>query len=325
MSRIVTIGSATQDIFMLDCDDFEGYTIDEGTSIFGKITIGSKIDIDKVIFDVGGSGTNAAVTFARYGHETIFMGNIGKDAPGDAVLACLDKENIDSSYVEFVDGQTGVSVVLIDVRRAERTNLAYRGASNSFHNLDPEDLESIQPDWIYVTSLRGDMELLLKFFEKAHELGAKVMFNPGAQELQKIKKLVGLLDLVDILLVNKEEAAQIVPGVLLMELASHLANYCPIVLITDGIMGALATDRKQTYRLGVYEQKTLRDRTGAGDAFGSGFLAKWADGASFKDSLIYAAANASKVTQRYGAKAGIMTGQEILHPMTIQEVKDNAK
>lgn len=322
MSRIVTIGSASQDIYMIDCDDFESVPLDR-LSIFGKMVVGSKIDIDKVSYEVGGSGTNTAVTFARYGHETIFMGNLGRDAAGEAVLECLDRENIDSSYVEIInDGQTACSVVLLDARSAERTILAYRGVSASFRNLDPDDLDDIHPDWLYVTSLRGDMDMLLAFFEKAQSLGAKVMFNPGDQEIEHLSKLVGLLDLVDVLIVNKEEAARIVPGVILAELVDRLANYCPIVIITDGTMGAIATNRttKETYRFGVYEQDRLRDRTGAGDALGSGFLAKWADGGSFEDSLIFAAANASKVTQHYGAKSGIITCDEDLHPMPIQAI-----
>ncbi len=320
MSRIVTIGSALQDIYMLDRDDFEGVELNDDLSIFGKMAVGSKIDIDKVHFDVGGGGTNTAVTLARCGHEVIFMGNLGRDASGDAVLECLDRENIDSSYAEFVEGHTGCSVILLDVRQAERTILTYRGASASFNNLDPDDLDNIQPDWLYVTSLQGQMDVLLKFFEKAHEIGTKVMFNPGELEIQHLDKLIGLLDLVDVLLVNKEEAARIVPGVLLVELADRLSNYCPTVLITDGIMGALAVHQREKYRLGVYEQKTVRDRTGAGDAFGSGFLAKWANGVDFEESLLFAAANASKVTQRYGAKAGLMNGTEELHPMPIQQI-----
>lgn len=321
MSRIVTIGSATQDIYLLDRDDFEGVELSSEVSIFSKIHVGDKIDIDQVRFAVGGSGTNTAVTFARCGHETIFMGNLGRDSAGNAVLECLDQENIDSSYVNFVKEHTGCSVILIDVRNGERTTLAYRGASSDFSNLDPDDLDTIQPDWLYVSSLRGDMHKLLALFEKAHALGAKVMFNPGPDEIRQHDKLIGLLDLVDVLLVNKEEAAQIVPGYVLAELSSRLANYCPIVLITDGIMGAIATDRKDTYRLSVYEQKRVRDRTGAGDAFGSGFLAKWAAGAKFSEALQFGSANASIVTQKYGAKAGILTGEEELHPMSMQKVQ----
>lgn len=324
MSRIVTIGAALQDIYMLDRDDFEGVELGNSVSIFGKMVIGSKIDIDKVRFEIGGGGANAAVTFARHGHETILMSNIGQDASGDAVLACLDRENIDSSYVEFTGVHTGCSVVLVDVRKAERTILTYRGASASFANLQAEDLDSIQPDWLYVAGMRGEMEQLLAFFERARALGAKIMFNPGDAEIAQLDKLIGLLDLVDVLLVNKQEAARMVPGVVLTELVAHLANYCPMVLITDGMMGAIATDRKKTYRLGVYEQGRMRDRTGAGDAFGSGFLAEWAKGAKFERALQFAAANASKVTQQYGAQTGILTGAEDLHPMPMQEVKDLA-
>lgn len=324
MSRIVAVGAALQDIYMLDRDDFEGVELAGGVSIFSKMIAGSKVDIDNVRFEVGGGGTNAAVTFARHGHETILMGNIGRDASGDAVLECLDNENIDSSYVEFTKTHTGCSVVLVDVRKAERTILTYRGASASFKNLNPSDLKDIQPDWLYMAGMQGEMEQILAFFKQAHALGAKVMYNPSEQEINNLDKLIGLLELIDVLIVNKEEAARMVPGVVLTELIAHLANYCPIVLITDGMMGAIATNRKKTYRLGVYEQGRVRDRTGAGDAFGAGFLAEWANGAKFEKALQFAAANASKVTQYYGAKTGILTGKEDLHPMPIQEVKDLA-
>ena len=323
MSRIVTIGSATQDIYLIDHDDFESVEIGE-VSIFGGLPIGTKADIDKVCYSVGGSGVNPAVTFARYGHETIFMGNVAKDAAGEAVLAGLDNENIDSSYVETLPGQTGCHIVLLDAKTGAHTTLSYQGVSATYQNLDPKELANIQPDWLYATSLHGDMEKLLEFFEQAHAVGAKVMFNPGPQELAKKAKLIGLLEDVDVLLVDKSEAAEIVPGVLLTELLAHLVNYCPTVLIADGIMGAIAANRKEAYRLGVYEQKHVRDVTGAGDAFGSGFLAEFAETADFEQALRFAAANAAKVTQHYGAQAGIMTGDEALHPMPIQKVEDLA-
>lgn len=323
MSRIVTLGSATQDIYMIDHDDFESVEIGD-VSIFGGLPIGTKADIDKVQYSVGGSGINPAVTFARYGHETIFMGNIAKDPAGEAVLAGLDIEGIDSSYVETVPGQTGCHVVLLDAKTGAHTTLSYRGVSARYDNLRPRDLENIQPDWLYTTSLHGDMDKLLEFFEQAHALDAKVMFNPGPGELAQKAKLIGLLDDVDILLVDKSEAAEIVPGVLLTELLAHLVNYCPTVLITDGVMGAIASNRKEAYRLGVYEQKHVRDATGAGDAFGSGFLAEYAENNDFEQALKFAAANAARVTQYYGAQAGIMTGDEELHPMPIQKVEDLA-
>lgn len=321
MARIVSIGSALQDLYLIDRDDFVAEDISGGRSIFGELNIGTKVDIDRISFEVGGGGTNSAVSFARHGHESIFLGNIGHDAAGEAVLACLDKEGIDSSYVTYVPRKnTGCSVILLDMHTGERTILTHRGASAKFDNLDEKDLETLNPDWLYVTSMRGDMDTLLRFFEKAKELGAKIMFNPGKLELEQKKKLIGLLEDVDVLLVNKREAAEIVPGTVLTELLSHLGNYVETVIITDGNMGAIATDHKKTYRFGIYEDLPVKDTTGAGDAFGSGFLAHLAAGKSFRQSLIFGSANSTSVVTKLGAKAGILTGAEELHPMPIQEV-----
>jgi sugar/nucleoside kinase (ribokinase family) len=164
------------------------------------------------------------------------------------------------------------------------------------------------------------MDTLLRFFEKAHEIGCKIMFNPGKLEIKEKKKLLGLLDLVDILLVNKSEAAEIVPGKVLEELIAHLGAYCKTVIITTGAMGAIATNGEETYRFGIYEDLPVKDTTGAGDSFGSGFLAHLAAGKSFKESLIFGAANSTSVVSKLGAKAGILYGDEELHPMPIQKI-----
>ncbi len=323
MSRIVSLGPARQEIYLIDRDDFEGLEI-EGQSIFGKMVIGTEVDIDKTFFGVGGSGANAAVTFARRGHETVFLGNLAHDAAGESVLQCFDAENIDSSYASFTRTATGCSVILLDAKSSDQTVLNFRGASAKSDNLSAADLDLIQPDWLYAGTLYGNTEKLLEFFEKAHAIQAKVMFNPGPDELKQPEKLIGLLDDVDILLVNKKEAAQIVPGVLLTELLAHLSNYCETVIITDGSMGAIATNHHETYRFGVYEQIRVRDATGVGDAFGSGFLASFADNGDFEQSLKFASANAAKVAREYGAETGILTGDEDSHLMPIQKVEDLA-
>lgn len=321
MSRIVCLGSALQDIYLIDRDDFVAAK-PSSPALFQKIEIGSKIDIDQIAYQVGGGGTNTAVSFARHGHETIFMGSIARDTAGEAVLACLDQEAVDSSYIHFSSRQnTGCSIVLLDAVSGERTILTHRGASAHFSALDPADLDLIQPDWLYVTTLHGDMTTLLKFFEKAHAIGCKIMFNPGRAELAHTQKLIGLLEEVDILLVNKAEAAAIVPGKVLTELLSRLHNLVTTILITEGSMGAIASNGAETYRLGIYEDAKMKDSTGAGDAFGAGFLAHYSAGHSFKESLIFAAANSTSVITQLGAKAGLLTGQEKLHDMPIQEIE----
>jgi len=317
MARIVSIGAALQDVYLIDHDDF-------GTNsrgFFNQIELGTKVDIDKIKFGTGGGATNAATTFARYGHESIFMGCISNDPAGQAIINSLDDEGIDSSYVTYLNRlQTGYSVVLL-APNGERTILTCRGASAHFDALNPDDLDTVYPDWVYVTTFRGDMDALDQFFTKAKSLGAKIMFNPGNLELQHTRKLLGLLSDVDVLLVNKCEAQKIVEGKILTELLAKVKNYVPNVIITDGNQGAIATDGKEVYRAGLYEDVKIKDSTGAGDAFGSGFLAAYADGKSFKDSLVFASANSTSVVQHVGSKDGILSKNTKLHNMPIEEIR----
>lgn len=317
MARIVSIGAALQDVYLVDHDDF-------GTNsrgFFNQLELGTKVDIDKIQFSVGGGATNAATTFARNGHESIFMGCIANDPAGTAITNSLDDEGIDSSYVTYTDrAQTGYSVLLL-APSGERTILTCRGASAKFELLNPDDLDTINPDWIYVTTFRGNMDMLDQFFTKAKSLGSKIMFNPGNLELQHRRKLLGLLSDVDVLLVNRSEAKQIVEGSSLNELIGRIRNYVPAAIITDSNQGAIATDQIEVYRVGIYEDVRVKDSTGAGDAFGSGFLAAYANGKSFKDSLIFASANSTSVVQKIGSKAGIINLNTKLHSMPIQEIR----
>lgn len=320
MARFAVLGEARQEIYLIDHDDFASSEM-AGHSMFSQLVVGREAKIDQIRFEVGGSGANAATTFARHGHETIYLNNLAHDPAGEAILERLDREGVDTSYLNFVEtGVTSCSVILLDTKSRQSTVLAHQGVSSIGTGLAASDLDSIQPDYLYAGSLGGDMETLRDYFEQAHALGAQVAFHPGNAELSHTSKLIGLLEDTDILVVNKREAAAIVPGVVLTELLGRLANYCTTVIITDGEMGAIATDGTEIYRLSVYEQVRAKDINGAGDAFASGYLAKLATGASFTTALQFAAANATATVQAYGAQSHLLTGQEDLHPMPMQAI-----
>jgi ribokinase len=320
MARIVSLGSALQDIYLIDHDDLVATAIGD-TAIFGKVSVGSKVDIDHISYEVGGGGINSSICFARHGHEAIFMGNVSRDAAGAAIIRVLDREGIDSSYVNFLERRnTGTSIVLLDSKSGERTIMTCRGASEQFGNFSEKDLDLIQPDWLYVTTLRGDLDTLERFFKYAKKIDTKIMFNPGVKELEHPEELLRLFRYVDILNVNKTEASQLVPGMTLAELLYHLEGYVETVIITDGQMGGIAKSGKEAYRFGVYEDTKVKDTTGAGDAFGSGFLAHLAAGRSFRNSLVFASANSTAVVSKLGANKGLLTGRESLHPMPIQKL-----
>lgn len=315
---MLTIGAAVQDVFLSHCPELKPVSDKTADELFLKIALGTKNDVNNINFSTGGGATNAAVTFARQGLETQFMGTIARDPAGAAVLEDLDKEGVDTTYVSYSEKHhTGYSVVLL-ASNGERTFLTYRGASTHY-DIKNFDLDDSKADWLYVTSMAGNMDILDKIFRQAKKLGIKVFYNPGNDELIHHDKLKVLLEDVDVLSVNKEEAQKITNGESLEELARRLLNLVSLVIISDGPNGVLASDGKTIVRAGMYEDVKVVDRSGAGDAFGSGFLSHWAQGRSLKDSIVFASANSTSVVTKVGAKAAILHKGATLHSMPLSE------
>ena len=317
-SKIISIGAAVQDVFLSHSDEFKPVSDKAAHEVFMRLELGAKADVNSINFTTGGGATNAAVTFARQGLHAEFMGTIGHDPAGQAVLDDLDQEGVDTSRVSYSKKyNTGYSVLLL-APNGERTILTYRGASTHY-DIKNFDLSSSNADWLYVSSMAGSMETLSKLFHQARSQGMKIMFNPGKKELAHPAQLKTLLEDVEVLSVNKEEMQQIVEGEELEELVRHALHYVSVAIVSNGPDGVMASDGKTIVRAGMYEDVKVVDRTGAGDAFGSGFLSQWADGKGLKDSLIFASANSTAVVRKIGAKTGILHGHVKLHDMPLHE------
>jgi sugar/nucleoside kinase (ribokinase family) len=318
MVKILSIGAAVQDVFLSHSVEFKPVSDVPAHELFLKLDLGSKADVNNIDFSTGGGATNASVTFARQGLHALFMGTIGEDPAGNAVLDDLDKEGVDTTHVSYSDKyKTGYSILLL-APSGERTILTYRGASTHYE-LKNFNIDAAEADWIYLSSLAGNIELLDKILHQAKKKGVKVFLNPGKGELSHLTELKSLLEDVDVLLVNKQEAQQIVDGHTLEELTRRLNNYVPTVIVSDGPNGVVASDKNTVVRAGMYEDVKVVDRTGAGDAFGSGFLSYWAQGKSLKDSIVFASANSTSVVTKIGAKAGILHKGTKLHAMPLHE------
>lgn len=322
MVRIAAFGAASQDVFVSGKGikaDFDPRTNEYMEEFAEDFKLGAKITVDNVVFSTGGGATNAAVTFARQGHESSFVGKLGHDSASHSVIEELDKENVDTSGVIYHPslGTQYSTVLLAD--NGERTILVYRGAANSHEVSDYENYDFSGIDWIYVSSFGGALDAFDTVISRAKQAGAKVMINPGDAELSQVDKLRPMLEDVDILSVNKEEMRQIVHGETSEELVRHGLNYCSTIIVSDGPNGVVASDGKTIVKAGMYEDVPVLDRTGAGDAFGSGFLSQWAKGVNLKDSIIFASANSTSVVQKIGAKSGILYEGASLHGMPLEE------
>lgn len=318
--KILSVGAAVQDVFLRHSDEFKPVTDKTMHEQVMQLKMGGKADVNDISFSTGGGATNAAVTFTRGGLHAMFMGTVAHDPAGQAVIDDLDRENVDTTHVSYSSKyKTGYSVLLL-APNGERTILTYRGASTHYE-AKYFDLKDVDADWLYVSTVAGQMDILDRLFHQAREKGIKIFFNPGKGELKQIAKLKGLLEDVDVLIANKEEMQQLVHGETAEELVRHGLQYVDTVIVSDGPNGVAASDGKTLVKAGMYSDVKVIDRTGAGDAFGSGFLSKWVKGESLKDSIIFASANSTSVVTKIGAKRGILSGDATLHDMPLTEEK----
>jgi ribokinase len=302
--RVLTIGAATQDIFLMG-KSLKAKRDVRADSYVEQFPLGAKIDIDNVHFDTGGGATNAAVTFARQGFKVGFVGKIGHDPAGAEVLRVLKKEGVAIDHVAYAERlSTGCSIILL-APNGERTILNYRGAS---HELKASDfsLKTLSADWLYISSLAGNMDMLSRLLKHAEASGIKVALNPGQGEIKNLRKLRKLIPKLEVLLANKEEMQLIFGGDDPRQTMAQAFGVCPYIVMTDGPNGCYATDSDKIYFAGQYQKVKVVDRLGAGDAFGSGFVAALAKGLPMEEILTFASANSTAVVQKIGAKPGIL-------------------
>jgi len=120
--------------------------------------------------------------------------------------------------------------------------------------------------------------------------------------------LKSLLPKIDILIVNQEEASMITGIDYKNETAlfKKFDEMTPgIAVMSKGPDGVTVSDGKNIYRAGIPESGYV-DRTGSGDAFGSGFVSAVIRGKDIPYAIQLATANATSTIQSIGAKTGLL-------------------
>jgi ribokinase len=314
MFDVITFGSATLDVF-LRSKEFEVDTVSGVKDIC--VRYGAKLEVDEIFFEIGGGATNAAFTFARQGLKTACISQIGKDFSGDKVYKDLTTEGINTDLLDIKKEITTDYGTIIWAGDGGRTVLIYRGNTR----LEVGDVlwDKIESRWFYVGSLEGNLEIVERLANRLQTTDyGKITFNPGKRELQQRERLLTLLPKITLLNVNKEEMEQLLQVQSsklkvqsLLKLAQELP--CKYIAITDDLRGSYVWDRdsQQWWHAGIFEDMPRYETTGAGDAYGSGLVTGLIKGLEIKDCLFLAAANASSVVSKVGAKKGILYIDEI--------------
>jgi sugar/nucleoside kinase (ribokinase family) len=344
--KILTIGSAMYDLFLEHAAPQSiTLTIDGEDVNYIVLEEGCKIELSDIIPFIGGGALNAACSFAQLGFSATVCAKVGNDAYGKFILAQLQKKKIDTVFITTSSEKTGSSYI-IPSHSGNRAILVYRGANLTLDKKNiPFDMFD-QFDQLYITSLSCDTsELLPMICKHAKKLGISVAANPGTSQLTaNTKTLIDSLDAINVLILNCLEAsllmeqfgysspiakkyknlsknklpdllsAPIVRGstqFMLQDYFNEIHSRGPrLAVVTNGADGVYVSDGTMIY----YHPSlpiAITSTVGAGDAFGSTFIAQLLKKKPIEDAIRAAVINSAAILEHIGATTGLLDQKEL--------------
>ncbi|MFN4156569.1 MAG: ribokinase [Paracoccaceae bacterium] len=243
----------------------------------------------------GGKGGNQAIEAARHGASTAFVGAVGQDNFGDAMLATMGAAGVDTSSIARVDGAgSGMSVAIFDPE-GDYGAVIVPGAN---WKITPQSLgaaTALQTCRILLLQNEVRPETNLAAARVAKAQGARVILN--AAPFRDLSP--ELAQLVDILVVNEIEAEQLSGSGAVDDFdnagraASALLALVPAVIITLGGTGLLTAARGEgQIRIAGHAVQVVSTH-GAGDCLIGALGARLVLGDTLAEAARYANAAAA--------------------------------
>ncbi|MCP3938952.1 MAG: ribokinase [Actinomycetia bacterium] len=242
---------------------------------------------DRIAEFRGGKGANQAVAAARLEADVSMVGAVGADARGTFLLDGLDAEGIDHSLVDRVDTPTGVALITVDP--TDVSIIVVAGANGTVG----EDVANAACDSIAaadVLLLQGEIPAAAarRAAQIAREHRTLVVFNPAPVN----EVAAAVLELTDVLVVNRGEAASIGPV------------DTDLVVTTLGAEGCVVSENGYATRIEPFEADMV-DPTGAGDCFVAALAVSLAEGSEPVDAARFASAAGSLAVESEGAQPSL--------------------
>lgn len=308
MKKILGIGNALVDVMTILNNDniLEKFGLPKGSMQLVDKAKSEVIKSDttslKRTLSSGGSAANTIHGLAKLGIDSAFIGSIGRDEIGDFFENDMKKADVKTMLIRR-DSLTGTAVALISPD-SERTFATYLGAAVELEadDLKPELFNSF--DILYLEGyLIFNMPLVEKACILAKENKMKVAldlasYNVVDARLDDFKEIVEKY--VDIIFANEDEARSFT-GLEPEEALIYLSRYCEITAIKVGSEGSWIKRGEEIIKIGSSIVK-LKDTTGAGDLYASGFLYGYACNENLEICGQYGSILAGHVIEIVGAR-----------------------
>lgn len=299
--HVLSIGSSVIDLF-LDLDKDHYKTVGEDISL----KLGDKIPSDVKSTAVGGNGANVSVGLSRLEIPTTFYTYLGNDFFSREIELALSREQV-AVDAERHDTKNSLLHIILDFPE-DRIIISNYGKNS--HDFKPREKYF---EYIFLTSIPEEWESTYKkILEFSKENNIPIAFSPGTRQIENKNEIIPeVLKNTKIYFSNLEEAQKILEKDTttdIRDLLMGLKGLGPeIVSITDGDKGSFAIDKQNK----MYNMKPSpaegKEKTGAGDAYASGFFAAILHGQDVPTAMNWGALNAGAVMQQVGAQAGLLT------------------
>lgn len=313
---VISIGDIVTDAFIKLRED-QAVTYENEQGKWLAMPFGTKLPYDHVeVIEAVGNASNAAVAFARLGLNSAFVTNVGADAHGRDMIKSLDKKGVDTRFVRINAGKKSNYHYVLWYKEERTILIKHEEYDYHWPHLRPSET----PAWAYFSSVSEHAlpyhDQIADWLEDNSEV--KLAFQPATFQMETgTERLHRIYQRSEVLVLNREEAAFVSHGNHddLHDLFNRLHQLGPrIVVITDGPNGAYASDGENRFSMPLYpDPAPPLDRTGAGDAFASTFVAALIKGHGLEEALKWGPINSMSVVQKVGAQAGLLTEAELKH------------
>ncbi|MBA0052136.1 sugar kinase [Streptomyces sp. AJS327] len=268
---------------------------------------------------VAGAESNVASGLARLGHWVRWIGRVGDDPPGEAVLRELRADGVDVSCAEM-DPTAPTGLLLRDSHPRRAIDVQYYRTGSAASYLAAEQIETVALTGARVVHVSGITPMLSAsaaeatwaLVERARQAGAAVCFDPSirralASEHDWMRTVGPLLREADLVLAGEEELELLLGGG---------AEEAAKALLSLGRASTVVVRRRDHAAVALTAEGQwiqppfsvpVTDPVGAGDAFVAGWLSAWLRGTDPGSALAEAACVAALVAQSPADTDGLPT------------------
>ena len=306
--KILGIGNAIVDVICKVEDKF----IDQNNLTKSTMKLVNEYEFKKILSMLkieetvsGGSIANSIVGLSQLGNKVGFIGKVSDDDLGSKYEEGLKKENVQYFYSKKKETiSTGTCLILI-TPDSERTMVTFLGTAGKINDNDIDANAVKNSEILFLEGYLWDEGEPKKAFEKAINNSNKVAMSLSdlfCVERHKAHFLELVKNKLDITFANEQEFMSLINVNKFDDVINFAKEINKLTIITRGEKGAVAISKNEVVECSVIKNLKIKDLTGAGDLFASGFLHGLINNKSIKESLETGTKMSSRVIQIIGAR-----------------------